>query len=523
MSRLKRDIRGKKLRKFLARADDESFLQLIWAVDALQTDRVPVAKNFIDFPPAAATSDLSVPYAMHAWELETLANELLVVPKIGVSAGRNRFVNCSQFGAAVAAINFLRGQEDAEAGLFLRRYPVLTELHRIGQRIFPWQRGYFNTPQFYRSAFIYGQGRCAEYFRETTGVSCDEFSLIGFGLRAYLQSNALLQNFSMQEVGISPNTMQAALSLLCLSVEEAKTKASLLRQTIGDRHRRLPIAYQPSILRQFPIVSFGSGNGRLRCPLPELILLRVTTGLYYDLVGGGGDLRNEASRRFEEYCHKLLSAMLPKLEVSRSHQYKVQSNLVESPDLFISKEGAVALVLECKATKLTFGAQFANDPIGEASAGYDELAKGIFQIWRYFSHARRGVVAVDISSEVAGVILTHDTWLVLSRELQEDLLERANALANKDPEILANDRRKVVFCAVQELEGLLMVSDEQRFLGAIAVVTEDRFVGWQLPNVHREIGNDLKEIKPYPFDPEEVLPTWKKLSAMRGSEVKAAT
>jgi hypothetical protein len=32
MSRLKRDIRGKKLRNLLARADDEAFLQMLWAV-----------------------------------------------------------------------------------------------------------------------------------------------------------------------------------------------------------------------------------------------------------------------------------------------------------------------------------------------------------------------------------------------------------------------------------------------------------------------------------------------------------
>lgn len=520
MSRLKRDIRGKKLRKLLSRADDESFFQLIWAVNALQTDRVSVARRFIRFPPAAATSDLSAQYAIHAWELETLANEVLIIPKAGESAGRNRFVNCSLFGAAVAATNLLRGQEDAEAGLFLRRYPVLTELHRIGQRIFPWQRGYFNLPQFYRSAFIYGQARCAEYFHATAGLTFDQFALVGFGLYGYLNDNAFFRNFSMEEVGISADAMKGALKLLCVSVEDAKKEAGRLRQAVSDRHRRLPIAYQPSLLRKFPLVSF---EGRLRSPLPELVLLRVTAGLFYDLVGGGGDLRNEAGNRFEEYCHRLLSAMLPKLQVSRSHRYKLQSNLIESPDLSISKDGVISLVLECKSTKLSFGAQFANDPIGEASAGYDELAKGIFQIWRYISHIRRGILTADVSPAACGAILTPDTWLVLSRELRDDLLERANELAKKDAEILAVDRRKIVFCAVQELEGLLMISDEDRFLGAIAAATEDRFIGWQLPNVHREIGNDLEAVKPYPFELGEVLPSWEKVMAMKASREIAHT
>ena len=74
MSRLKRDMRGKKLRNLLARADDEAFLQMLWAVDALQSDRVSVAKNYIKFPASAATSDLAASSAIHSWELETLAS-----------------------------------------------------------------------------------------------------------------------------------------------------------------------------------------------------------------------------------------------------------------------------------------------------------------------------------------------------------------------------------------------------------------------------------------------------------------
>jgi hypothetical protein len=310
--------------------------------------------------------------------LETLANRLLVTPKLKLSAGRNRFVDCSKFGATATAINSLRGIEDAEAGIYLRHHPVLNELHRIGQRIFPWQRGYFNLPQFYRSAFIYGQGKCAEYFQANSGLKIDEFSLIGFGLRAYLQENSFLQNFSMESVGIASGTMSAALKLLAVPVEVARKEASSLSNSISEMHKHLPVAYRSSFLRKFPMISFGKSNERLRSPLPELILLRVTTGLYYDLISGGGDLRNEASNRFEAYCHKFLAAMLPNFEVSRSHQYKFQSNSVDSPDLLVRRDGTIVLVLECKATKLTFGAQFANDPIGEASAGYDELAKGIF-------------------------------------------------------------------------------------------------------------------------------------------------
>src|ERR1700752_2676010 len=78
MSRLKRDIRGTKLRKLLGRAEDEAFFQLVWVVDALQSNRVSVAGRYVQFPALAATSEITSPFAVHAWELETLVNRLLI-------------------------------------------------------------------------------------------------------------------------------------------------------------------------------------------------------------------------------------------------------------------------------------------------------------------------------------------------------------------------------------------------------------------------------------------------------------
>jgi hypothetical protein len=105
---------------------------MIWAVDALQSDRVSVAKKYIQFPASAATSDLAAPSAIHSWELETLVNQHLTTPRLKLAAGRNRFLDCSKFGATATAVNFLRGIEDAEAGIYLRHHPILNELHRIG-------------------------------------------------------------------------------------------------------------------------------------------------------------------------------------------------------------------------------------------------------------------------------------------------------------------------------------------------------------------------------------------------------
>jgi hypothetical protein len=243
-------------------------------------------------------------------------------------------------------------------------------------------------------------------------------------------------------------------------------------------------------------------------PLPQLILLRTTAGVYYDLVNGPTNLRNEASLRFEEYSAAYIAAMMPGLNVGRSHKYKVQGNTLDTPDILVRKQEEIAIVIECKATKLSFAAQFSDDPLTEARVGYEEIAKGVFQLWRYFSHARRGAVDDVVRPDAHGMVLTLDTWLAMSRELQMQVLASAAALATRDNEITEEDRRNVVFCSIEDLEATLATSNEDSLLRAMSAARDGAFAGWVLPAIHRETEGKAQERKPFPFDLGNVLPWW---------------
>lgn len=74
----------KQLLKMFARANDAAFLQMIWAVDALQSGREGVAKSYFStYPPEAAVKSSlpPSPFSIHRWELETLIVQLFLVPK----------------------------------------------------------------------------------------------------------------------------------------------------------------------------------------------------------------------------------------------------------------------------------------------------------------------------------------------------------------------------------------------------------------------------------------------------------
>lgn len=191
MSHLKRDIARKKLKGMLSRAPDDAFCAMIWAVDALQSGRSSAASRLLSFPPNAATSDITSEYIVHRWELESLVLFLLKSRKIRSRGGVNRIVDCTNFSTIANIINQLRALENSEYTIHRDRIPILMEMHRIAHRQFPWQTGFDNKSYFYRNIFIYGMGRCAEYFEQKNGVSISDFIFIGFSIYSHFFAETL--------------------------------------------------------------------------------------------------------------------------------------------------------------------------------------------------------------------------------------------------------------------------------------------------------------------------------------------
>jgi hypothetical protein len=506
-----------KLEQLLSLPDDEAFFTLIWALDALRTGREKSASRYLRFPPEAATDNRAAQFAIHEWELETLVGQFFVTPK-AIFSPRN--LDCPRFGAATELVNALRELENDEAGLLLGRLNIFDEMHRIGHRQFAWQRGYFNRPQVYRYGYVYGQGECAEYFRDTYGLTINEFSLIGFAMYAALDREPSVNRLaSLTPFGINPVKREAALRLLSLPIEQARVDAVSKWNDANTKHgARLPTSYQPSFLRLYPMISFRLGR-RLHAPLRDLILLRITAGLYYDLVRATAarrsELLNEASSRFEDYSARFIAAMLPRFEIRRSYKYLLRGQHIDSPDILLRSAGTVLAAVECKATKLTFAAQFADDPVAQAEREHGEIAKGVFQLWRYFSHARRGLIPADeIRPDAHGIVLTLDPWLFMSPKRLQDVLAIAEGLANRESEIIREDRRKVVFCDIAELERLLTLADEDAFLRTLSAAKESKFGVWQLFNIYQEIGEKRGHKKEYPFDLGDVVPWWRDLEKL---------
>jgi hypothetical protein len=167
------------------------------------------------------------------------------------------------------------------------------------------------------------------------------------------------------------------------------------------------------------------------------------------------------------------------------------------------------MVGECKAKRMSFQARFADDPYDAAEGGYEELAKGVFQIWRFASHVRRGLVPGRRLAEgwLASVI-TVDPWLSMARNEEKRVVERANAMADEAGGMDIEDRRPVPVCPIEDVEYVLQNGDSDTLLQALREVSVGEKQGWILSTAHPA---PVGEERPYPFTERiaDILPWWK--------------
>jgi hypothetical protein len=496
---------------------------MIWAVDALCAGRPEAAAPFLTFPQQVTNQTIGSPYVIHPWELETLLVQMFLTRKPDRQRDGTEVFDCSKFESVSDMVNRLRKLENAETAVYLKggNFGVLSELQRIAQRQFHWQRGYLNPPQFYRYTFMYAQGKCGEYFNKAYGLPIAELSFVAFALLAQSRRSPWLSStFTIPELALTPDLMKQALPLLLISTDKARDETDKIVNKMNLKHGTpIPTAFLPSIIRRFPLVCPNENADEFLAPIGEALLLRTTAGLYYDLIPGGQNLLNEANDRFEEYCANYIRALMSRFSVRRAYRYEPKKGAaIDTPDLLVQDGDKLVLIAECKATKLTYLAQFAEDPFEAANDQYLQLAKAVFQMWRFFSHVRLGLLAEVVDADTSAIVLTLDSFHTIDDALRAKIIKEANSRADKDGNIVEADRRIVVFCTIEDLEAVVCASTEDGFIATLKATREKKYTNWELGAVHRDQETGLVEPKPYPFKWDELLPWWERAKEFERSK-----
>lgn len=510
MSKARYELYKRRLRRDLASADDEGFAQLCWAIDGLQSgipERIEVAGRTIQHGEAAIANDLRSNYFVHKWMIETLFNELLVIPK---ARGRmRRKLNHNHFDGMVPVYNALRNMEDEEYGLKCEPEHIRRELRRIINRQLEWQNRPFSEINLARSLELYSGPQTQNYFAANRGLSMSKFVLAGYAAYVHLMfAPGLLLPVAVPELELTEQEFETAIGIISLSLSDARSEARLLRSQDAGL-----TAYKKSVLRLWPIIRFGQPE-RYRAPLTELIWERVTKGLFYDVVSDPGAVRNEVSDRFEGYCTELFGSAFPDFHWQREEQY-THRGPKRTPDIRAIQDGCSKLVIECKSHRMGYVARFGDDPMVEAPRGFDEIGKGIFQIWRYVSHVRQGRVPdAAVDADTFGLVLTLEPWMLMSSEIYDTLVAKANTLADEDGEIIQADRCPVAIASVEDMEALCRKATYDSMRQTLLTAASAEYAGYMLRTLHDELHPDGFGIRrEYPFfDRIDVhLPWWRQI------------
>jgi hypothetical protein len=355
---------------------------------------------------------------------------------------------------------------------------------------------------------LYADGAADEYLRENHGLGVSELSLAGFALYAVLQSVVAIQGSpSLPEIGLTSETYELAKTLISQPMEEARERA---RRT---RNSKQSTAYRPSVLRRYPIITVDKVRDISMAPLPQLILKRVTSGISFDLFGAPDTVYKEISHRFETYCSGLLTAIFPGYVVSGDFKYGGN----RTPDVLITRNQEIHLVVECKSTGMTYDARFGEITTERVEDKISDIGKGIFQIWRFFSHLRRGIVRNNTSySESFGMVVTLDDWFTMSRRLITRMFENAQKRCDSSgEEILPCDKRPIVLAWIEDIEYIQRACSEAQALDVLRAAHSKEYRMWHLPGVVDKLLADSKAYSPYAFEQEFVEQSWwKKIEAI---------
>ena len=135
-------------------------------------------------------------------------------------------------------------------------------------------------------------------------------------------------------------------------------------------------------------------------------------------------------------------------------------------------------MIECKATKLTFDAQFSDNPILTANKSYAQMIKGITQIWKFFSAVRLNKCGnTKFAKNSYAILVTLESWFPASRQLQREAIAMARSNVSNDQEITEEDMKPIIFCSIQDMVDVMIISDESQFFETLDRASQEVYMG----------------------------------------------
>lgn len=421
------------------------------------------------YPGFGWTSALQI--GLHEWTLELLARELILnAPDVGTRA----LTSWNEF-AALA--NLVRDIENETWGR-VPNGPALIEYEmvRVAHRQFPWQVRP-NTRLIASYFKLYSNPRLAGLMADAYGMTAVEFFQVALALSGHFLDRPVLNKPVANNVnGVPQDTIDRLVDRMSLSLGG-------LRGRIGQMQAyNINWAYLFDPLRTWPMIDLGSG--RLFCPMPTLLLWRLTEGVYFDLVQHRQAFDGNFGLAFQDLVGEVVVAADQErcLLLLPEERYGTKKRPRDSIDWIIQDDTA-SIFLECKASRLKAQAKVDLNDTATIDREVDRLAGFVVQVYDTLTDAMGGAYPHwrPDGRPVYPLVVTLDEWLPSGRSLIRRLEDKIRGgLQQRGIPLAVLDDHPFTLCSLYEFEA---AARALAFAGVHAVMgqkTTGEHHGWAM-------------------------------------------
>ncbi|CBJ44012.1 hypothetical protein [Ralstonia solanacearum] len=394
----------KPLRNRIARLPLERSFEWLWALSQHLFNNAPLPQTIL------LPGGLPIKGNFHPWELTLLAREIVLhaAPSGTADLGRTRDL--------VDVINSIRRVDEAVAKEHLQPSQVFAELHRIAHRQFPLQQRR-DPAVIMRYLKIFGERDVDAVLARETGLTIRQLYFMGLAVAGHLAKYPGInahQDYSSFGIGAEPRATFFSKMGIDIKTLRERTRAA---QHYDDRW-----AYTWNPLEATPLVALNpQAPHLLHCPIPALLLQRISRGVFYDLIKAV-DFDNPYGRAYQAYVGMVIREVFAgrSLVLVDEEEYKVGRHIHHGVD-WIFTDGSANVFVECKTKRLRHDAKVAID--GAVLDGQLAImAEAVVQLYRNIEDALAGRTNWRPNGlPVYPLVATLEDWCLFSPVMVERL------------------------------------------------------------------------------------------------------
>lgn len=403
------------MRNLLRQYNLSQSLEDIWALASHLTDKTPLPPSFGNGRPHLIKD------FVHPWDLAIITREIIShASPVGT-------LRLNTFASVGAVTNKLRDIENAASALYFQKRgrsadAAVASLYATLHRQFPWQRQRHQTTLM-RYLKVFGEETVETVLLQGTGLSIRDWYLMGMAVSGHmLKEPGINAQQDFQPFGISAAKSESFFKTISIGIEDLRK--DIVASQLYDENWE----YSWNPLEKTPLVSLDPAfPNRLHCPIPELVLRRISRGLFYDLLNVKG-FSSPFGRAFETYVGDLIRETFAGFayELLEERPYKVGSNTKHGTDWILMDAGA-NLFIECKTKRVTQAAKMTFDR-DVVIVELDVLATAIVQLYKNIADAQKGLTQWKPNDlPIIPLIVTLEDWYLFGPEIHNLLRELVRA------------------------------------------------------------------------------------------------